>query len=626
MSDVRPPLLRPALTFGALGIVFGDIGTSPLYTIIEVFHGANHGGLQPSHDNVIGVVSLIVWSVILIVTVKYVAFVMRADNDGEGGILALLSLAVPRAAATAGGFLVFAGLAGAALLYGDGVITPAISVLSAVEGTKVVSSSMSDFVVPISVAILLVLFAVQRFGTARIGRVFAPVMLGWFVTIGVLGAVHLVQDPQILAALNPFSGAQFFVRNGREGFLALGAVCLSITGGEALYADMGHFGARPIRLAWHGVVLPSLLLCYLGQGASLLGHPDRFDSSFFKMAPHVLLIPLVLLATAATIIASQALISGAFSMTAQAAKLGYIPRVNIVHTSEGSRGQIYVPVVNHALCVGCIALVIGFGSATALAGAYGLAVTATMVVTTVLFYRVARTRFGWSTPRAAALCGFFSVIDVAFLSANIPKIPHGGWFPLSVCVLLMVVFTTWKRGRALVRERLGTTETTIEDFALGLRRTPDLVRTPGLGIYLGANPLLAPQALRTHLRAARSLPEQICIVNVVTEPFPHVASDEIIRFETFPSGVSHVLVRSGFMDDPQLAPKLETIGTAACGIDFANGEYVLGRETVLVTDRPGMAKWRERLFRSMLRNSMTADVWFGLPPERTIELGTRVEL
>ena len=627
MSDTatKGSRFKPALTLGALGVVFGDIGTSPLYAISEVFGRADRGGVQPTEQNVLGVVSLIIWTLVVIVAVKYLLFVMRADNNGEGGILALVTLVIRQTSGRTKAVLVFLGLAGAALLYADGLLTPAISVLSAVEGTKVIDESMTRFVVLISVAILLGLFAVQRFGTARIGKYFGPVMVVWFVVIGALGAIKLLQTPDVLAAINPVYGARFILDNRMEGFFALGAVFFCITGAEALYADMGHYGLRPIRHGWNGLVFPSLALSYIGQGASIIDNPENYKSTFFKMAPEWSLIPLVLLATMATVIASQALISGAFSLTAQAVNLGYLPRMNIVHTSAGERGQIYVPTVNFLLCVGCVGLVVGFGSASGLAGAYGLAVTGTMLVTTLLFCFVARFQFGWSTWKVVALGLLFAVFDVTYFAANLLKIPEGGWFPLAGCVALMVVFTTWKTGKRLVHERINGSDVSVEKFAHMLGKLKPM-RTPGLGLYLGSNPKRTPTALTAHMHAAMALPEHICVVNVVTDPVPYVPGEQSLARQDFENGVSQVTVHMGYMDEVHLPSRLEQHGQELCGIDFQHGQYVLGRETLLVTDRPGMAMWRERLFRTMSRNSLTPDVWFDLPPDRTVEIGTRIEL
>ena len=512
------------MTLGALGVVFGDIGTSPLYALRETFEGAGHTPPPITEANILGVLSLVLWAVLLIVSLKYLTFVLKADNHGEGGILALTALLRPKGSAVNVGqraaLLIVIGLFGAALLYGDGIITPAISVLSAVEGTSVVTESMAPLVVPLAIIILVGLFSVQRRGTAAVGRIFGPVMLLWFIVIGALGLSHIVEELSVLKAINPWYGLNFLINNGTRGFIALGSVFLVVTGAEALYADMGHFGASPIRKAWYRIVLPGLVLCYFGQGAMLLVHPDRIDNPFYRMAPRWALWPLVILATMATVIASQALISGAFSLTRQAVQLGYLPRVRITHTSDEAEGQIYIGVVNWALLVACVALVLIFRSSANLAAAYGIAVTSTMFITTILFYRVARDRFGWSKWPTVALTALFLTIDLAFLGANIPKIPKGGWIPITIGAVLLLVLTTWHTGRALTAARLADQALPITDFAAKLgEKAPQ--RGPGVGLYLGSNPDVVPQSLSSHLRHARVLPEHVCVLAVEVHSRPH---------------------------------------------------------------------------------------------------------
>ena len=459
------------MTLGALGVVFGDIGTSPLYALRETFEGAGHTPPPITEANILGVLSLVLWAVLLIVSLKYLTFVLKADNHGEGGILALTALLRPKGSAVNVGqraaLLIVIGLFGAALLYGDGIITPAISVLSAVEGTSVVTESMAPLVVPLAIIILVGLFSVQRRGTAAVGRIFGPVMLLWFIVIGALGLSHIVEELSVLKAINPWYGLNFLINNGTRGFIALGSVFLVVTGAEALYADMGHFGASPIRKAWYRIVLPGLVLCYFGQGAMLLVHPDRIDNPFYRMAPRWALWPLVILATMATVIASQALISGAFSLTRQAVQLGYLPRVRITHTSDEAEGQIYIGVVNWALLVACVALVLIFRSSANLAAAYGIAVTSTMFITTILFYRVARDRFGWSKWPTVALTALFLTIDLAFLGANIPKIPKGGWIPITIGAVLLLVLTTLTQTHSLIKltpKRTGMNPTPVPEL------------------------------------------------------------------------------------------------------------------------------------------------------------------
>ncbi len=608
--------------------MFGDIGTSPLYSIKETFSGLHHSAPAPVTENIVGVLSLVFWSLVLVVGVKYIRFVMRADNNSEGGILALTALIRPGTDEPVGStkVLVLLGLFGAALLYGDGMITPAISVLSAVEGTAVATHSLEDWVVPIAALILFGIFSIQRRGTAAVGRAFGPVMIVWFSVIGLLGLSQVVRNPGVLRAVNPIEGAQFFANNGATGFLTLGSIILVVTGGEALYADMGHFGRRPITIAWYTVVLPGLLLCYFGQGAMLMEHPDRVENPFFLMAPRWALWPVVLLATCATVIAAQALISGAFSLTKQAVALGYLPRVRITHTSEDAQGQIYVPAVNWALFVACIGLVFGFRSSGNLAAAYGLAVAGTMVVTTILFYRVARERFGWGPVASAALCGLFLTIDVAYLAANIPKIPAGGWFPIVIGVAVCLMLTTWYAGRRITAVRLVNRNVLLEEFIARVAARGDAVRGPGIGVYMGSNPATTPQALSSHYRHAAVLPEHVCPMAVLVQDVPHVPREEQLEVIDHGHGFVQLLHRVGFMDDIDIPLALKELGTEQTGLDFANASYVLGRETLRVTRRPGMAPWRERLFVLMLRNANPADAYFRLPPEQTIELGVQVEL
>ena len=617
-----------ALTIGALGVVFGDIGTSPLYALRESFHEHHGRQLVVAEGNVLGLLSLVFWALVIIISIKYLLFVMRADNQGEGGILALTALVRPSGSLLAGStrWLVLLGLFGASLLYGDGMITPAISVLSAVEGVKVVTTDLDRYIIPISIVILVGLFAVQKRGTAAVGKVFGPIMVLWFATLAVLGITHIVDDWSILRALSPHYAVSFMFHNGVLGFLVLGSVFLVVTGGEALYADMGHFGRRPIKLAWYGLVLPALLLNYFGQGAMMLSNPGRrFENPFYEMAPRWSLWPLVILATMATVIASQALISGAFSLTRQAVQLGYLPRVRITHTSESEEGQIYVPAINWLLLVACVGLVLGFRTSSNLAAAYGLAVTATMAITTILFYRVARSRFGWSVARTLPLCTLFMVMDVGFLGANLPKIPDGGWVPLVIGGGFLIVLTTWFAGRKITAERIEHRNRQLIEFVDDLADAP-ILRGPGVGVYLGSNPDIVPQALSSHLRHASVLPAAVVVLAVRVENVPHVFGADRLTYEDLGHGVHRLVHHAGFSDDLDIPELLATDGTSLSGLDFSNATFVLGRETLRVTDRPGMAKWRERLFVTMLRNATTADVFFKLPPDRTIELGVQVEL
>ena len=620
---------RPAtalLTLGAIGVVYGDIGTSPLYALRESFESRSHE-LEVIEPNVLGVLSLTFWSLMIIITIKYLTFVMRADNQGEGGILTLTSLVAPKGASARGSraALVLIGLFGTALLYGDGIITPAISVLSAVEGTEVATSKFEHWVIPISIAILIFLFSIQRKGTATIGKVFGPIMIIWFVTIALLGLPHILDHPEILEAVNPIHAVRFFGDNGFHGFLALGAVMLVVTGGEALYADMGHFGARPIRIGWATLVFPSLLLCYFGQGAMLLDDPANIDHPFYRLAPEPLLVPLVVLATMATVIASQALISGAYSLTMQAVQLGYIPRVRIRHTSASAFGQIYIPTINWLMMIACIGLVLGFQSSSNLAAAYGLAVTATMVATTTLLYIVLRERFHWSARTAGALCLVFIIIEAGFLTANLFKIPDGGWFPLVVAVVVFTLMTTWRTGRSLVAERIHRGEIPLTDLMERVSPTP-IPRVPGVAIFLFSTPRVAPPALIANLRYNKVLHDRTYILSIRTADQPRVPPEERSEVIDLGSGVKQIILSFGFMDEPNARLGLTEGAVAALQIRPEDATYFLGTENLNVTENPGMARWREQLFTVMSRNTARAARFFNLPSDRTVEVGLQVDL
>ena len=614
-----------ALALGALGIVYGDIGTSPLYAMRETLNHADHP-LGITEANVLGILSLVFWALVLVISVKYLWLILRADNNGEGGILALAALLRPPTERNARRrtTLVLAAIFGCALLYGDGMITPAISVLSAVEGTKLVSPTLSRFVVPLAVGILIALFLVQKRGTGAIGRAFGPVMVLWFGVLGLLGVLQIAENPSVLRALNPAYGATFVVDNAWIGFLALGSVFLVVTGGEALYADMGHFGARPIRWAWFCVALPGLLLNYLGQGALLLADPSAIDNPFYRLAPEWALVPMVALATSASIIASQALISGVYSLTAQAVQLGYIPRLRIRHTSAHERGQIYVPTMNWALMVACIALVVGFRSSSNLASAYGLAVTATMAVTTALFFVVLRERFGWPLGRTVVVCGSLLVIDLVFLTANVLKIPDGGWFPLAVGIALFTLMTTWRTGRRLVAERLLVGRLPLERFVASVMRK-EPVRVPGSAVFLFSTPRVTPPSLLANLRHNSVLHERVVVLSILTEDVPSVLPVRRFTVEDHGHHIYGVVAHYGFMEEPDVARDLDMIATRL-GLDLATTTYFLGRENLRVTDRPGMAAWREHLFLVMSRNATSAAQYFGVPIDRTVEVGIAVEL
>jgi KUP system potassium uptake protein len=613
---------RVALALGALGVVYGDIGTNPLFAMREAFL-AHH--LAVTDANILGLLSLIFWSLVLVISVKYVGFVMRASNEGEGGILALVALIrgvtmPPRRR----WILVLLGLFGAALLYGDGIITPSISVLAAVEGTQVATPGLHAIVVPAAITILVILFLLQRRGTAAIGRLFGPVMVVWFTVIGALGAAQILKHPAVVRAVSPSHAVSFFVHDGTTAFLVLGAVILVVVGGEALYADLGHFGRAPIAMGWYGVVLPSLVLVYFGQGALLLREPSAIENPFYRLSPGWALYPLVVLATIATVIASQALISGAYSLTLQAVQLGYAPRVYIKHTSETHFGQIYIPSVNWLLMLACVGLVLGFRRSENLAAAYGLAVSGTMLITTVLFFVVVRERFRWPARLAVPLCSLFLVVDLSFFGATLFKIPRGGWLPLVVGAVVFTVLTTWHTGRRLVRERLHG-GLPLTGFVESLSQHPP-VRAPGTGAYLFSQPGVTPPALVASLRHHDSLHEQVLVISVVTEDRPRVHQVKRCEITRLGLGFHEVVLRFGFMEDPDVPKALAARAARELGLDLGSVTYFLGRESIQVTDRPGMAIWREHLFAVMSRNAVSAARYFHLPPEQTFELGVVVAL
>ncbi|HZI16161.1 MAG TPA: potassium transporter Kup [Myxococcus sp.] len=622
------PLARLApLALGALGIVYGDIGTSPLYALRDCFSGAH--GIAPTPANVLGVLSLVFWSLIIVISVKYLAFVMRADNRGEGGILSLLALVVQRGggerSAARRPLLLALGLFGASLLYGESIITPAVSVLSAVEGLGVATPLFAPYVVPIALVILLALFLVQRHGTGGIGRVFGPLMAAYFLTIAVLGVRELVGNPSVLRAVSPVHAVSFFAQNGWHGFLVLGAVLLVVTGGEALYADMGHFGARPIRFAWFGLVLPALLLNYFGQGALLLRNPGVASNPFYYMAPQWALYPLVGLATAAAVIASQALISGAYSLTRQAIQLGYSPRMEVVHTSAEERGQIYLPGVNVALLVGVVLVVLGFRSSANLTAAYGLAVTGTMAITTCLAYVVARERWGVRRAIALPVAGLFLAVDLSYFGATVVKVAHGGWLPLTLGVVLFTLMTTWKRGRELLGQKLRAASLRIEDLLESFGDNGPQ-RVPGTAIFMTGNPEAAPTALLHNLKHNKVLHEQTVLLSIATEDVPHVPAAERVTVESLPLGLRRVTARYGFMEDPSIPDILKRCREAGLPFNVMSTSFFLGRETLIPSKKPGMALWREVLFVWMSRNSRAATAFFRIPPNRVVELGAQIEL
>ncbi len=615
------------LALGAVGVVYGDIGTSPLYALRECFTGPH--GIAPTPQNVLGVLSLIFWSLIITVSVKYLAFVLRADNRGEGGILALTALVMRSTGERGQGkrwSIVLLGIVGAALLYGDGIITPAISVLSAVEGLSVATPIFEPYVLPIVLVILLGLFLVQRKGTGGIGAVFGPFMLLWFVALAVLGVKEMVHNPAVFQALSPLEGASFFLRNGGHGFFVLGAVFLVVTGGEALYTDMGHFGRRPIRWAWFAVVLPGLLLNYFGQGALLLRDPEASRNPFYLLAPEWALYPMVALATGAAAIASQAVISGAFSNTRQTIQLGYCPRMEVVHTSAEEMGQIYLPGLNLMLLAGVVLLVLGFRSSSALAGAYGIAVSTAMMCTTTLAYVVARRRWGWSRAVAVPVVGVFLSVELAFFSANSVKIPEGGWFPLTLAVALFTLMTTWKRGREILGGKLRAASMDLKTLLDSLEGEHAPVRVPGTAVFMTGNPEGSPPALLHNLKHNKVLHEQVVLLTILSEEVPHVPPEERVAVETLEHGFVRVIARYGFMENPSIPDILKRVREKGLQFQLMSTSFFLGRETLIPSKKPGMPLWREAVFAWMSRNARSATAFFRIPPNRVVELGTQVEL
>jgi KUP system potassium uptake protein len=614
-----------ALTLGALGVVYGDIGTSPLYVMQTVFDPANGLALTPT--NLIGIVSLIFWSLMVVVTLKYVTLIMRADNHGEGGIMALLSLAASsvndRPRLRQG--LLAIGVFGAALFYGDGVITPAISVLSAVEGLKLATPWLTPYVEEIAVAVLVMLFVLQKRGTAGIGKVFGPVMVMWFAVLAGMGLYHLLEAPAILGALNPLEGLAFGLHHRWLAFIALGSVVLALTGAEALYADMGHFGAGPVRLSWFAFVLPALALNYFGQGALLLAHPAAIENPFFRMFPQWALVPMVLLATAATVIASQAVISGAFSMTKQAIQLGFLPRMRIVHTSAKEAGQIYVPAVNAALLVAVIAAVLGFGSSTALGAAYGIAVTGTMLITTLLTFYVLRYAWKFSLLPALLATGFFFAIDLVFFSANLLKIVQGGWFPLVIGALIFIGMVTWARGRELLSASLRADAIELKPFLKSVLADPPM-RAPGTAVFMNAVADLTPTALLHNLKHNNVLHELNLFVTVHTHDVPWVPFAGRAQARQLCKGCWEVTLNFGFKNDVDVPAALELLQGRGFELDPMTTSYFLSRATIVPTLGGGMAPWREKLYASMHRNASSAADFLNLPPNRVVELGTKVQI
>ena len=614
-----------ALALGAVGVVYGDIGTSPLYTIKEVF-GAH--GVAATPSNVLGGLSLVFWSLVIVVSAKYLLFIMRADNKGEGGIMALMALAqrsvrpVPRLVPV----VAILGIFGAALFYGDGVITPAISVLSAVEGLEIAAPGLAPWIVPLTLLIIAALFALQRHGTARIGAVFGPVCVVWFLSIALLGVWGITQHPDVLKAISPTYGVGFFVRNRAEAFFALGAVVLAVTGTEALYADMGHFGKRPIRRAWFAFVLPALLLNYFGQGALVLAHPEAVANPFYHLVPRPLLYPMIGLATAATVIASQAVISGAFSMTREAIQLGYMPRMRVVHTSEEMSGQVYVPFINKVLLVLIAMAVIGFGSSDNLGSAYGIAVTGTMAITTLLALIVARYQWRWPWWAVLATGTGLLTVDLGFFSANIVKVESGGWFPLVLGLAVFVVLATWRRGRMLLQRGIQMDGLQLAPFVASLAEHP-APRVSGTAVFMTANNALVPNALLHNLKHNKVLHERNVLLTVQSLDTPRAEPEEQLELTPLAGGFARLVLRVGFAEDPDVPRLLARCSRLGEYFDMMDTTFFLSRETVIaMPNRPGMALWRENLFVFLTRNAMPATAFFGIPGNRLIELGVQVEI
>ena len=615
------------LSFTALGVVYGDIGTSPLYAIKECFKPAY--GLAMTSANVYGVLSLIIWALILVVTVKYVGFILRADNRGEGGVFALLALVLQKPPGRGGlgrrTALILLGLLGGAFLYGDGIITPAISVLGAVEGLQVAAPGLrQEVIVVLAALIIAALFYFQSHGTAKVGGAFGWIVLVWFISITALGIRGIALHPEILLSFSPTYAIGFFAQHPLASFLVLGAVVLVVTGGEALYADMGHFGPRPIRVVWFWMVLPALLVNYLGQGALLLSDPSAVDNPFFRLVPTAFLYPMLIVATLAAIVASQALISGSFSLTHQAVQLGYSPRVTIVHTSKQEAGQIYIPEVNKALAIGTLLLVFGFGSSTALGGAYGVAVTGTMAITTILFAAIARERFSWTPLQVGAFLAFFLTIDGALFAANLLKVPTGGWVPLVIAVSVFTLMTTWKRGRIYLRSILAERSLPVSELIESLERSK-IVRVPGTAVFMTSEAEGTPVVLLHHLKHNKVLHHQVILLSIIVRAEPEVPASERVTIEDLTSGIYRVKAHYGFMQQPNVEEIRARCVEAGVKTRRMETTYYLGREQLIPVGSSGLAGWRKRLFSVMSRNAQSATQYFGIPPNRVVELGAQIE-
>jgi KUP system potassium uptake protein len=616
----------PSRAMAALGVIYGDIGTSPLYTVKECFSGTH--GVPPTHENVLGILSMVFWSLMLVVGLKYVSFIMLADNKGEGGIFSLLAMVQGRLKDDKRwrGILTFLAAFGAALLYGDGVITPAISVLSAVEGLNMATDAAAHYIVPLTCLVLVLLFVIQRYGTAVIGRFFGPIMVVWFLLLGFLGVRSIFAHPDILAALNPWCAVQFFITHHIHGIVVLGSVVLCITGGEALYADMGHFGRSPIRLTWYCVVLPGLVLNYYGQGALLLHDPEVINGNpFYALAPKLLLYPLVALATVATIIASQAMISGVYSLTQQAIQLGFTPRMHIIHTSEQARGQIYMPTVNWLLMIACLALVLAFGESSRLAAAYGIAVTATMAITSFMYFEVTRVRWKWPLWQSALLLGLFLSFDCSFLGANLLKIVDGGWVTICIAVAILVAMITWRDGRALLAKHYSLMKIPADVFLKDIGEFKPQ-RIAVTAVFMSITPDGIPNTLLHYLKHNDALPERVLLLSVLATETPTVALEERICVDDLGLGMYRIKAKYGFMESPDIPALFDLIAQRGLSIDIYSTSFYLGRETLSATGTAHMAGWRKKLFIFMSRNAWNATSFFRLPPDRVVEFGTHIEL
>ncbi|MHC1701827.1 MAG: potassium transporter Kup [Humidesulfovibrio sp.] len=616
-----------ALALAALGVVYGDIGTSPLYAVKECFHGPHAIAVLPV--NIMGVLSLIVWSLTIVVSLKYVMFVLRADNKGEGGVFALLALlhkTVEGKSAAKYNLVIFLSIFGAALLYGDGIITPAISVLSAMEGLSVATDAATPFILPGTCLVLVTLFMMQKHGTEKIGKVFGPVMVVWFSTLAVLGLLAIIRHPGILAAVNPYYAVRFFAENHFHGMVVLGSVVLCITGGEALYADMGHFGRTPIRLSWYSMVLPALLLNYFGQGALLLADPEKAFNPFYGLVPEFLLYPMVGLATMATVIASQAMISGVFSLTQQAVQMGFCPRIRIVNTSAHTKGQIYLPGVNRAMMVACVGLVLAFKSSSGLAAAYGIAVTIDMTITSIFFFFVMSMLWRWPAWKTVPLLALFLLFDVSFLGSNLLKILDGGWFTLTVAALLMTAMLTWRDGKRGLGRQFAAMGLPINLFLESLVALDRPIRTPGTAVFMSVSSTGTPITLLHHYKHIKVLHEQIILLSITSTEMPFVPTGSRLEVTSLGHGFFRVIARYGFMQTPNVPEILRLAKAHGLDIELSSTTFFLGRETLLTGGPTKMAAWRKSLFAFMSRNAWNATTFFGIPPGRVVELGSQVEL